>query len=199
MGQHGFARNEAWTVAAQSADEVTLHLVANEATKAVFPWDFEVTLRYALRGRILRIEQRIETRGEDMPFGAGFHPYFFIPDNEKSRVRVPTPATRAWDNVQKTDITIDGPIDFGRPEVDLRLHDHGGTDATLELGKGRKIDIRASEALRHWVIWTLGGRDFVCLEPWTAPPNALNSGKDLLVATRERPVTLWVEIDASTA
>lgn len=136
-----------------------------------------------------------------MPFGAGFHPYFFVPDAQKKMARVPTKATRGWDNVAKKDVALAGgeSIDLTKPEVDLRLHDHGRTDATLELMSGRKITLRASEAFRHWVIWTLGGRDFICLEPWTAPPNALNSGSDLLVAKRSAPVSLWVEIDASAA
>ncbi|MFM7450793.1 MAG: aldose epimerase, partial [Leptolyngbyaceae cyanobacterium] len=30
------------------------------------------------------------------------------------------------------------------------------------------------------VFWTLKGKDFYCLEPWTAPRNALNTGENLL-------------------
>lgn len=198
MRQHGFARNEEWTVATRSNDDVTLRLVASDATKAIFPWDFESTLRYTLRGRTLRIDLRVETQGADVPFGAGFHPYFFVPESTKAAVRVPTKATRAWDNVQKVDVAVDGPVDLTKQEVDLRLLDHGSTMATLELGGGRAIHVRASDAFRHWVIWTLAGRDFVCLEPWTSPPNALNTSTDLLFAKRGAPVSLWVEIDAST-
>jgi len=31
-------------------------------------------------------------------------------------------------------------------------------------------------------VWTLRGRDFVCVEPWTARANALNDGQALAVA-----------------
>lgn len=29
------------------------------------------------------------------------------------------------------------------------------------------------------MVWTEEGKDFVCVEPWMAPPNALNTGRDL--------------------
>jgi galactose mutarotase-like enzyme len=31
------------------------------------------------------------------------------------------------------------------------------------------------------VVWTLKGRDFVCVEPWSAPANALNDGGAIIV------------------
>ncbi|NJO81129.1 MAG: aldose epimerase, partial [Cyanobacteria bacterium RM1_2_2] len=30
------------------------------------------------------------------------------------------------------------------------------------------------------VFWTVKGKDFYCLEPWSAPRNALNTGEDLI-------------------
>ena len=33
---------------------------------------------------------------------------------------------------------------------------------------------------RTMVVWTLGGRDFVCVEPWTAPAGALRTGEGLI-------------------
>lgn len=195
MGQHGFARNAAWDVVHAATDEVTLRLGANDASRAVFPWDFVATLRYSLLGPTLRIEQRFESRGAaPMPFGAGFHPYFHVPDASKARARVPTRATRAWDNARRAEVTLTSPIDLTEAEVDLHLLDHGSSVASVERGDGRRIEIRASAEYRRWVVWTLAGRDFVCLEPWTCPANALNTGQDLLVAEAGAPVELFVEM-----
>jgi galactose mutarotase-like enzyme len=49
------------------------------------------------------------------------------------------------------------------------------------------------------VIWTLPGKDFVCLEPWTAPANALNSGESLLIVPPGAHRDLWTEIAQLTA
>lgn len=193
MGQHGFARAEAWEVVERAADTAALRLRANERTRAAFPWDFTVTLRYTLRDATLRIEQRIETAEASLPFAFGFHPYFLVPAAAKAGARIPTSATRAWDNVAKEEIPL-APIDLSSGEVDLHLVDHGRSDASLVLGDGHRVELRASDAYRRWVVWTLPGRDFVCLEPWSAPAGALASGPELLRASRERPVDLWLEI-----
>jgi galactose mutarotase-like enzyme len=195
MGQHGFARNMAWNVVAESGDSVTLRLDANEATRAAYPWDFTATYRYSLRGATLRIDQRFENTGTaPMPFGAGFHPYFHVAQADKARTRIPTKATRAWDNAKRAEVSLSGPIDLTAAEVDLHLVDHGESTMKLELAEGRRIEVRASQAFTRWVVWTLSGRDFVCVEPWTSPGNALNTGASLLIAEPGTSVDLWTEI-----
>jgi galactose mutarotase-like enzyme len=64
--------------------------------------------------------------------------------------------------------------------VDLHLLDHGSTEGSLVVGD-TAIALRGSAELTHWVVWTLRGRDFVCLEPWTCPGDALNTGDRLIV------------------
>jgi galactose mutarotase-like enzyme len=61
----------------------------------------------------------------------------------------------------------------------LHLHDHGSSTASLSWA-GRTITLACSPEFSHWVVWTLAGKDFVCVEPWTCPGNALNSGDRLL-------------------
>jgi galactose mutarotase-like enzyme len=195
MKQHGFARSRAWSVSSSAPREAVLRLASDDATRAQYPWDFEATFRYSVSGATLRIDQRFENTGQEpMPFAAGFHPYFHVADAEKSRARIPTAATRAWDNVTKRNVMLSSPIDLAQPEVDLHLVDHGRAEASLELGDGARVVVRGSDDYRRWVIWTLASKDFVCLEPWTAPANALNTGDGLTIlapgATREMFVEL---------
>ena len=129
------------------------------------------------------------------PFGAGFHPYFAVPDGDKARARIPTRATRAFDNVKKQDIAFSG-FDLTAQEVDLHLLDHGATEASLTVDD-RTVTLRGSPELTHWVVWTLRGRDFVCLEPWTCPGNALNSGDRLIVLGPGETRRTRVEIEES--
>lgn len=196
MKQHGFARQRAWSVVDERPSEATLRLEADEATRAAFPWDHRVELRYALSGAKLTIEQRVTcTDGAPMPFSFGFHPYFAVPDADKAAARIPSGATRAFDNVTKADVEVRGPIDLTAKEVDLHLVDHGAPEATLELPGGRRVIVRASPEYTRWVVWTLAGKDFVCLEPWTAPKDALNTGEGLLTAAPGQTVSLWVSIE----
>ncbi len=181
MKQHGFARQERWSVVAQTDAAVTLELLANDATRAQFPWDFALHLRYALAGGTLTVATTVENRSAtDLPFALGFHPYFHVPDADKARCRILTDATRAFDNVTKTLIDVVSPLDLTRKEVDLHLANHTPHEATLERASGDRIVVAGDAAFGRWVVWTLASKDFVCLEPWTAAANALNTGEDLL-------------------
>jgi galactose mutarotase-like enzyme len=195
MNQHGFARQRPWMVLASSAHEATLTLASDASTRAEFPWDFLVTLRYEVGPRSLVIEQLVENQSDEaMPFAFGFHPYFAVPNRDKEKATIPTLAKRAWDNVTKREIDLEAPIDLTAREVDLHLVDHRASEATLDLGDGSRIVVSGTSAYRRWVIWTLAGKDFVCLEPWTAPANALNTGDDLLLVEPGKTVDLSVRI-----
>jgi galactose mutarotase-like enzyme len=201
MKQHGFARTRAWKVIDTKEAEVTLELVSDEATRAVYPWDFVARLRYALAGTTLTIETTVanESAGT-MPFALGFHPYFHVPDADKAGARIPTGATRAFDNVTKRtiDLRATEPIDLTAKEVDLHLVDHGANSATLHR-KGDAIVVSASAEFGRWVVWTLAGKDFVCLEPWTAAADALNTGEKLveLAPGESRVLTVTIALVTS--
>ena len=125
MKQHGFARNLPWQVVRSGGGSAVLTLVADDATRAQFPWDFVVEHTFTLRGTSLRLDQRVTNRSASaMPFGFGFHPYFFVPDAAKRDTTIATRATRAFDNVTKQTIALPA-IDLTQPEVDLHLIDHG--------------------------------------------------------------------------
>jgi galactose mutarotase-like enzyme len=194
MKQHGFARNLPFAVERRDARSVTLSLAASDETRARFPYEFRIELTISVSGRELRIAQRYQNLGaERMPLHVGFHPYFFVPEAEKPRVAIETHATRAFDNVQKRDVPFTG-FDFTRPEVDLHLDDHGGSASSLRRPGAPTVEIEGSAEFGHWVIWAIAGKDFICVEPWTAPRNALNSGEQLLwvAPAGERSLTLAI-------
>jgi galactose mutarotase-like enzyme len=196
LKQHGFARNLAWQVASADASSAVLRLEASDATLAGYPWRFRVEQTIRVHGRSLVLEQRVtNTDSTAMPFGFGFHPYFHVADADKHAVKIATHATRAFDNVRKQTVALTQPIDLTQPEVDLHLLDHGSTTSTLSTPAG-DIMLRGSAEYTHWVVWTLAGKDFVCLEPWTCPGNALNTGERLIVLAPGEARGLSLEITA---
>jgi galactose mutarotase-like enzyme len=183
MSQHGFARNLPFRVTGQQTQgraAITLSLESSQATRAVFPWDFELRLTYALAGNTLSIEQAT-TCGPagPMPLHAGFHPYFLLRDVEKARARISTDATQAFDNVTGETRPFTG-FDLTKREVDLHLLDHRARTASLTVGKQPVVTLEMDGSFTTLVVWTLSGKDFVCVEPWTAPGDALNSGTHLI-------------------
>jgi galactose mutarotase-like enzyme len=180
MKQHGFARSLPWTAAAHSGDEasVRLTLCSSALTRAQFPWEFRYDLTFTLEGTRLSLFMRVHNSGDvSLPCALGFHPYFYVAHKEGTRVE--TRATTAFDNVSKQVIPYRG-VDFAAPEQDLYLLDHGSSESALVFADGARIELRASSEFTRWVVWTLAGKDYVCVEPWTALPDALNSGEELL-------------------
>jgi len=198
LAQHGFARSMPWRLVETATDgdaRATLELVSDERTRAAYPWDFCARYTYVLRGPRLRIEQRFTNTGRElMPFGAGFHPYFHVRQADKGQAHVHTGATRAFDNVTKQTGEI-GAIELTGREVDLHLLDHRAEPCRLEWPRG-EIIVRGSPEHTHWVLWTLRGKDFVCVEPWTCPGGALATGERLLSLAPGESRDLWVEIEA---
>ena len=210
LPQHGFARNVAWKViapaeigsdpiATKGAASITMRLTGEDLapeTRAQWPWAFVVDMTVSLIGRTLRLEQRFENRSDTpMPFGAGFHPYFQVAQASKKATTIETDARHAFDNVKKENVTLKG-IDLSAQELDLHLLDHSVTHSGLRIPGGGAVQLRGSPEYMRWVLWTLGGRDFVCLEPWTCPADAMNTGERLLTIESGKTKSLWIEITA---
>jgi galactose mutarotase-like enzyme len=183
LNQHGFARNMPFRVTGQETQgraALSLALTSTEATRAVFPWNFELRITYALAGNTLSAELAYTGGGPGpMPLHAGFHPYFLVPDGEKPTAKIATDATRVFDNVTGQAGYFHG-FDLTQREVDLHLLDHRARAVRLTVGERPLVTLEMGPSFTTLVVWTLAGRDFVCVEPWTAPANALNRGASLI-------------------
>ncbi|MEO0947786.1 MAG: aldose epimerase [Cyanobacteria bacterium J06641_5] len=183
LKQHGFGRNLPWEVSDRATDgdaRLTLTLRANEQTLAAYPFEFEAAYTYILSGKTIRIEQRHTNRSEmPMPFATGFHPYFLIPD--KSQVDVAIPANQYGTKGVPKMSPFDGSFDYSQEEIDIFLRPLQAREASLSDRRRKlKISVRYGAAYSTLVFWTLQGKDFICLEPWSAPRNALNTGTDTI-------------------
>jgi galactose mutarotase-like enzyme len=185
MKQHGFARSMPWAIVDQ-ADEgcarLGLALTPNPMTRAQYPFEFRLAVTYVLEAGRLTVETRVANLGETpMPIQPGLHPYFLLPDRDKAAARVVTDATRAFDNRTGQVTTLREPIDLAAEAVDLHLLDHWPRTARLTRPGDRDVELSLGVPERVLVVWTERGKDFVCVEPWTAPANAFNDGGALEV------------------
>lgn len=196
LKQHGFARNHGFDVLDRGPEWLSLRLRGSDVNEASYAYPFELVVKYTVAGRTLRIDAEIKNHGDAaMPAGFGLHPYFLVDQASKSSVRIPTRATRVFDNRAKIERAFTG-LDLDGEEVDLHFLDHGASEASL-LSPDLVVALRASPEFSHWVVWTQGGKSFVCLEPWTCPPDMLRTGERLLAIPPGGSHRLWVEIRVS--
>jgi galactose mutarotase-like enzyme len=178
LKQHGFARDLPWTVSEQQPEDgLTLTLTSSDRTLAVYPFDFELTFTYRLQGQELLIEQRYENRSsEPMPFSTGLHPYFTV--TNKTQLQFDIPATEFTNQINQTQHPFSGQFDFEQPEIDVAFRQVTRQHASVT-NAGHRLTLSYDPIYATIVFWTIKGKDYYCLEPWSAPRNAINSGKDL--------------------
>lgn len=180
LPQHGFARNLPWEFETfdSGTGKLTISLSSSDETRAVYPFDFLFKLTYRIQDNALVAESDITNTGKKvMPVHLGFHPYFYIGETEKNLLRVVASASRAFDNRAQVYKDYEPPA-LGGDEVDYHILDPNGGAVRLRGPKGGiRVDYGAFPCV---VLWTLPGKPFVCVEPWTAPAGAMATGGGLI-------------------
>lgn len=183
LKQHGFARDLPWEVTEQiTQDRVSLTLVLNSdrQTRAVYPFDFSLAFTYQIQGNVLEIRQRCTNlSSEPMPFSIGLHPYFFTLD--KNQLQFDIPAGEYQDQRTGEIQLFKGNFDFDRDEIDVAFKQLGRQSASaIDNSRRLQLTLEYDDSYSTLVFWTVKGKDFYCLEPWSAPRNAFNTGEHLI-------------------
>lgn len=185
LPSHGFARNLPWQVTQQSTEagaSITLTLKSNDTTRSSYPFDFELDYIYTLHGNSLELRCRhTNLSAQPMPFSTGIHPYFAVAD--KSHLSVDFPSDEYQSKGGAEAHSFSGEFDFEQEEIDVSFTNLQGRSASVtDQGGSLKLTLEYDDHYSTLVFWAVKGKDFYCLEPWTAPRNAFNTGKNLLVA-----------------
>jgi galactose mutarotase-like enzyme len=201
LKQHGFARDLPWEVTETSSQDqasLTLVLRSNEQTKAVYPFDCQLTFTYELQGNTLVIRQQYENlSAQPMPFSAGLHPYF-LTGGDKNQLEFQIPSGQYQDQITKEMHSFNGNFDFQRQEIDVAFsHLTRRSAAVIDRGRRLQLILDYDDIYSRLVFWTIKGKDFYCLEPWTAPRNALNTGENLTVLAPKASCTASVRFTAN--
>lgn len=182
LKQHGFARDSQWNLVDQSTDDsakIVLNLKSNAQTRLIYPFDFELNFSYELQGNKLLISQKYTNNSDvKMPFSSGFHPYFWCKD--KSQLELDIPAVEYQNQITKEIHNFDGLLDFNQDEIDIAFKSiTGNTTGFIDHQRRLRVNINYTDFFSTLVFWAIKGKDYICLEPWSAPRNALNTGEQL--------------------
>lgn len=199
LKQHGFARDLPWQVTDTSSEPVslTLSLTSNNQTYAVYPFDFCVDFTYRLNGDSLEIDQRYTNQSsEPMPLSTGLHPYFLVTD--KSQLQLDIPANQYQNQITKETHPYSGSLDFTQEEIDIAFGSPSRQEASVTDSQRQiKITLSWDSAYTTLVFWTVKGKDYYCIEPWTAPRNALNTKEHLIYVDPGATLETQVKITAT--
>ena len=183
LGLHGFASRTRFEVAARGADFVRMRLRDTAATRALYPFAFELAIEYRLGPSRLSVRACVRNRGEGaMPYAFGLHPGFRWPFgggakedyaivfDEAEDPRVPVIAPGGLFSASRRTTPLAGerlPLSddvFAREA--LCFLDARGRGVTFEGPGGRSLRVE-TEGFPHFVLWSRPGAPFLCVETWT--------------------------------
>jgi len=184
LPKHGFARHRLFEIVEASVDRAVFRLRWDEETLAVYPFQFELDLAFALTGASLTITATVRNLDPDasMPASFGFHPALRRPlpygqpradhalvfeHDELAPIRrvdtdglvlpdaVPTPVEGAT-LALRDDLFTNDAVVFDRFTSRQLTY---GADA------GPHLDVAFPDT-ELLGVWTKPGADYVCIEPW---------------------------------
>ena len=192
MKRHGVARISPFEVLEQRPNSITFVQRSSDATRAAYPFDYELRIKYTIVGDTITNEYIITNTGSDkMPFVIGGHPAFncplvegevfedykvvfdkvlthrpLRPDHETGLVDIDT----RYDALDNTDTLWMKHELF--EELDSMIFDNIASKCATLIGKaGRGVRIEYQD-MANLLIWSAVGRpNFVALEPWTGISN----------------------------
>lgn len=141
-----------------------------------YPFDVRLTQSFAFMPESVELTATLTNAGADpAPVAFGYHPYFRISSPERAGVEVRLPATK---HLLVTPVTVqltgesepfDGTIRMaaGRDYDNVFGELTGRRMSLVDEPAGHTIAVDCDEAVELLVVYSPGGSEFVCIEPWT--------------------------------
>ncbi len=197
LSRHGFAREQQFAVESNTADSITFLLKSNDDTLKVFPFPFELRLKYTALDTSLALTYEVTNTGkEEMYFSVGGHPAFKVPLVEGTAysdyyLRFDQPETAPRWPISPDGLIENSPLPLLNNTQQLPLTKELFQKDALVFKSlaSSKIAIR-SAATPHGLemdfpgfpfygIWAAKNADFVCLEPWCGIADPVDHNQDI--------------------
>jgi aldose 1-epimerase len=175
-----------WKVTETRQDLLAARLDWSGELLAVFPFRHNLEMAATLRLDSLTIETILVPRADDpVPVSFGFHPYFGIAELPRAEWRLELPVMRRL-LLDQRGIPTGGEENFDGLDAKLGdLHFDDGFGLLKEQssfvieGAGRRITVEFLTGYPYVQVFAPKDKDYIALEPMTAPTNALTNGHGL--------------------
>jgi galactose mutarotase-like enzyme len=204
MAQHGFARKSRFSLEHASASMCRYALTATDDTRALYPFDFSLSLTYSLDGPKLTVTADVKNLStDDMPFGFGFHPAFSWPLlGGEGRAHSVTLANGSEPLMARLEAGLltekrqSSPFENGVLLLGGRLFDEdamifpqgAGTALSYGVTGGPYLEFDF-ENLPNLAVWSKPKAPFICVEPWHGMAAQVGSGRQI----SDRPFSVMLK------
>jgi galactose mutarotase-like enzyme len=183
LPRHGFARGKVFSIEHTTSSTAVFKLSADEASFQVYPFRFELEVRFEIAGPTLSLTTRVRNKGDkEMPASFGYHPAFCWPlpfGQPRSSHFIefetdePAPARRIDSAGLLTPERHPTPIAGRRLALadslfkdDVLIFDQVRSRSVIYGSEdGPRIRLSFPDA-PYLGVWTKPGAQFICIEPW---------------------------------
>jgi len=177
---HGFSWNKAWQLINKGEDFIEIRLSHDETSLQIYPFRFEIILRYEISPGEIVCYQRYKNLGDEaLPYNSGFHPYF----KNATQINL-APLKQFFYNEKFTQFSdekkLNGSLiqlNYSQINQQLFLLDENKVEVTF--ADGQVLLMKASAEFPYLQLYTQSGKEFICVEPWMGFPNAINSAQGM--------------------
>lgn len=178
LTRHGFARDNIFSLSDKTENSVVFVLKANDDTRVMYPFDFELVIKYTLINNMLQVDYTVKNEGSgDMPFSIGGHPAFALRDDFKSYSlkfeKDEELVSRQLAEGLITDETTTHNAVNGLLQLSYSLFKNdalvftGLESRSVELLENNRPLLKVTfKNMPHLGIWTKDNAPFICIEPW---------------------------------
>jgi galactose mutarotase-like enzyme len=200
MDNHGVARTNPWAVVSteQKSDfaSITIKQESTPETLKSYPFAYELVFTFKLQDQKLHIEQQYINHSEqDMPIYAGFHPYFLV-DNKANTIE--TDASEIYYITAQKGSAYTGEVEMGKLPDSIAFSKAATNQISFQPRVDRKITLTYGEEFKYVVIWSLDGKPFLCVEPWMALINELNTKQELVYINSNAPLITFMTVSVGS-
>jgi galactose mutarotase-like enzyme len=196
LPRHGFAREKRFTVSEQSKESISFSLSDNDDTRQNYPFAFQLTLRYTVVAKTLRVDYVVKNPGTGlMYFSIGGHPAFKVPLVEGGKYDDHYLELNQKETSRRWVVSREGLIDANSESF---LTDESVIPLKKELFfhdalvfKDLVSNEMALKSTKHnhglnfiftgfpfMGIWAAKNADFVCIEPWCGIADSVDTDQD---------------------
>ncbi|MGN0674906.1 MAG: aldose 1-epimerase family protein [Oscillospiraceae bacterium] len=198
LSNHGFARDSEFEVLYSKASETELVLRSSEATKEIYPFDFELYIKYSVSGNKLTVTYTVKNSdSRDIYFFIGGHPAFRVPLDSRDSfddyyVEYETNENIVQEFNGKSTVILDGakkvPLSHELFANDVFMKDSPNSSWAALVSKKTGKKIRLNYNNKGCIaVWSSYFEDkalteqaqFVCLEPWSSVPVYCDNEEDI--------------------
>lgn len=192
--KHGFAKKSTFEVESSSDSSAVFLLKSSEATKALYPYDFEFRVSFELVKNSVKISYTVLNKDTKTLFcSVGAHEAYATPEGiEEYKVVFEKPETlrayildgnlleHKYITVMENGTDFDLKDDYFKVDA-LVFKDLKSRCATLvHKATGRKVRVDF-DGFNYFLLWHKYGAPYICLEPWCGVQDPVDSAMKLSI------------------